>query len=316
MSAKIAAKMVKAMAAIDAVEKGGRNQKFGYDYVRATDVANEVRKALHEAGVAFTYQVLTERFWDAPTSSGGMQFCCSLHIQGTFTDNESGECLSSSAIGWGADTQDKAPYKAMTGALKYLLRTTFLIPDELDPENESKEREVRAEVEKQKRPILDVPPELDWSYQKSSGVLICRVLDVKVAKTKGAKPKEYVAVKINQQIDGKDMAFYWHESHKAELLAAKGKICKFLTLFTDKGFLNIDMVLEISGKSIIQDEPKSVLGDKPLGDLETQARLLASNMDWQEEELRELFGSQCGGSWAKTLEALQRTQAQIEGSTI
>ena len=231
---------------------------------------------------------------------------CSLHIQGTFTDNESGECLSSSAIGWGADTQDKAPYKAMTGALKYLLRTTFLIPDELDPENESKEREVRAEVEKQKRPILDVPPELDWSYNKASGVLICRIVDVKVAKTKGAKPKEYVAVKINQQIDGKRYGILLaRESAKQNCLPPKGRFCKFLTLFTDKGFLNIDMVTEIDGKPMAKDDP------------ETQARLLGSVLDFDDEDLREVHAHH-NGDWAKVVAHLKdlKQRKDEEGSAI
>lgn len=131
---KIATKLIQAMKAVDAVEKKGRNQKQGYDYVRATDVTREVRNALNDAGIAFTYSVLSERFWDAQTHSGGTQFFCSLTIAVTFTDAESGESITAQGIGWGADTQDKAPYKAMTGALKYALRMNFMIPDDADPE--------------------------------------------------------------------------------------------------------------------------------------------------------------------------------------
>jgi hypothetical protein len=300
----IAKKLVKAMAAIDAVTKGGRNQKFGYDYVRATDVANEVRKALHEAGVAFTYQVLTERFWDTPTSSGGTQYCCSLHIQGTFTDNDSGECLSSSAIGWGADTQDKAPYKAMTGALKYLLRTTFLIPDELDPENESKEAEVRAEVEKQKktRQVPEVPPDLEWSWNKASGVLICRIVDVKEAETKTSQKTPYLAIQVNNELDKgkKPLLYYWHATHRKELLAAKGKIVKLLILSGEKGF-KVDAVMEING----------VKPQLPEESLETQARLLASTLDMTEQDLQWVVKSH-KGDWPSVLEWLKEKKAQKE----
>ncbi len=131
---KIAAKLVAAMKAVDAVEKKGRNTQQGYSFVRATDVANEVRKALATAGVAFTYSVVSERTWEAPTSKGSLQFFCSLIVDVTFTDAESGESMTARSIGWGGDMQDKAPYKAMTGALKYALRMNFLIPDESDPE--------------------------------------------------------------------------------------------------------------------------------------------------------------------------------------
>src|ERR1700744_6072619 len=131
---KIAAKLVEAMKAIDAIAKRGRNQQQSYDYVKAADVANEVRKSLNAAGIAFTYSVLSERTWEGTTKSNNTQYFCSLLIEVSFTDSESGEMIKAQAIGWGADTQDKAPYKAMTGALKYALRMNFLIPDELDPE--------------------------------------------------------------------------------------------------------------------------------------------------------------------------------------
>lgn len=140
----IGAKMALAMKQIDAVTKGGHNDRQNYNYVRAADVANEVRRALTKVGIVFSYEVLNERFWDAETKNGGIQFFCSIQVRGTFIDPESGETLTSVAMGWGADSQDKAPYKAMTGALKYLLRMTFLIPDEMDPENSQNEPEETA----------------------------------------------------------------------------------------------------------------------------------------------------------------------------
>lgn len=130
----IATKLVEAMKSIDAVEKRGRNQQQGYNFVKSADVANEVRLALASQGIAFSYSVVSERFWDSTTKSGNIQFFCSLLINVTFTDSASGESISCQSIGWGADSQEKAPYKAMTGALKYALRMNFLIPDESDPE--------------------------------------------------------------------------------------------------------------------------------------------------------------------------------------
>lgn len=136
----LAKKMVAAMEAIDAVEKKGRNTQQNYNFVRSADVANEVRTVLAAKGICFTYDVISERYWEAPTKSGGMQFYCSLHVGCTFTDSETGESMTARSIGWGADSQDKAPYKAMTGALKYALRMNFLIPDESDPENDTAQK--------------------------------------------------------------------------------------------------------------------------------------------------------------------------------
>lgn len=131
---KLASKLVSAMKSIGVVEKRGTNTKQDYKFVKAADVANEVRTALANAGVAFTYDIEEERTWEKTTNNGGTLFYCGLRIRGDFHDTETGEILSGRSIGWGADSLDKAPYKAMTGALKYLLRMNFLIPDEDDPE--------------------------------------------------------------------------------------------------------------------------------------------------------------------------------------
>jgi len=139
MSAKIAAKMAGAMKEIDAVTKKGRNENQKYNYVRAADVANEVRTALVNNGIAFTYDVSECRNWEKASNSGSMLNYCHIKVDCLFIDSESGESVTAGAVGWGMDSGDKAPYKAMTGALKYIMRMTFLIPDESDPENEKEE---------------------------------------------------------------------------------------------------------------------------------------------------------------------------------
>lgn len=272
----IAIAMVKAMKAIDAVEKSGRNQAQNYAYVKATDVANEVRKALHEAGIAFTYQVLTERFWDAPTKAGTTQFFCSLHVQGNFTETESGECLSSSAIGWGADSQDKAPYKAMTGALKYLLRTTFLIPDEADPENAATIESVHVQADRQQREPGAIS-ELEFQYKNN--LLICRPVDVSPRKDKKDKP--FYAVKLNGKIGQNGMAFCWHASMFPALDKAKGQICKF-AVESAGDFCNITEVLEVGGEKFEAKPEKEPIGQNGY---ELKARTAASLLDFTDKDL-------------------------------
>jgi ERF superfamily len=166
---KIALKLVAAMKAIDAVGKRGHNVKHDYDYVKAADVANEVRKALNDAGIAFTYSLVREEHWEKPTLSGGLLYFCQLIVEMSFIDSETGESLSVNGVGWGTDTMDKAPYKAMTGALKYGLRMNFLIPDESDPENDAGQKElpvqtqsIQRKSEKMRQPEnLDAEPVFD-----------------------------------------------------------------------------------------------------------------------------------------------------------
>ncbi len=174
----LAKKMVLAVSEIDAVDKRGKNTKQDYAYVKATDVAAEVRKVLVKHGIAFDYDVLSTERWDKPTNSGGMQFFIQIEVAVTFTDQDTGESRTVKTIGWGSDTGDKAPYKAMTGALKYALRMNFLIPDESDPENDHG-KEVKPEVQRKSTPISyhQGPIEEDPIFDENGDVV-----DVKPAK--------------------------------------------------------------------------------------------------------------------------------------
>jgi hypothetical protein len=169
---------------------------------------------------------------------------------------------------------------------------------------EEKKAEVIAEVEKQKTsPTLDSAPELDWNYNKASGVLICRILDAqKKAKKDGSG--EYVALQLNNELDKgkKPVVFYWHATHREQLLAAKGKIAKLIISQKEKGF-TVDAVMEIDGEKVATEEPKPFT--------ETAARLLASTMNFEEEELRELHAL-CNADWGAVLVALRARKAEVE----
>ena len=152
----------------------------------------------------------------------------------------------------------------------------------------------------------DSSTELDWSYNKSSGLLICRPVSVKLGKTKDGK-RDVIAVKLNQSIDGKDMASYFHSSHKDELLQAAGKVCKFLTL--KKGdYVNIDGIMEIDGHKV--DTAKSAAKGPEL-----TATLTASALGYDEEGLREFFSTKGEGSWDKTLQLLRQEKAAKDGES-
>jgi hypothetical protein len=160
---KLAAKMVLAMRSIDAVAKTGKNIKQGYDYVTAADVADEVRSALVEHGIAFDYSIVETDRWEKATSSGGSMACVQVTADCTFTDAESGEAKTVRGIGWGMDSLDKAPYKAMTGLLKYVLRMNFIIPDNADPENDSDPRQ--QQQTQRSKPFTPANAEVDYHTQ-------------------------------------------------------------------------------------------------------------------------------------------------------
>jgi ERF superfamily len=69
----------------------------------------------------------------------------------TFADVDSGEEIIAKVAGQGLDPGDKAPYKAMTGALKYALLQSFLLATGDDPEDER--LDARSATPSSDRPI-------------------------------------------------------------------------------------------------------------------------------------------------------------------
>jgi hypothetical protein len=132
----LASKIAKVMEAVGYVQKGGTNAAQGYKFVQASAVADKVRAELSKLQVSMTptnIDVISEGL-----TPSGKQALLTLRFTWTLTDGESGETISFQSIGTGADSGDKAAYKAATGALKYALLTGFLIPTGDDPEADAK----------------------------------------------------------------------------------------------------------------------------------------------------------------------------------
>lgn len=142
-------KLASVVAEIDNVDKRGRNDFQKYSYVKATDVAWLVRKALSSRNVYLVADVVEIRNYEIPAREGSMQ-AVDVKMQFSFFDgdNELTAPIVLHACGTGTDKGDKAIYKAMTGALKYGLRHAFLIPDESDPEGDSSVDKLTANAKK------------------------------------------------------------------------------------------------------------------------------------------------------------------------
>lgn len=128
----LAAKIAKVMEAVGYVPKTGTNSAQGYKFVQASVVADKVREQLAALKVSMTptqIDVVSEGL-----TPSGKQSLLTLRFTWTLTDGETGETISFQSIGTGADSGDKAAYKAATGALKYALLTGFLVPTGDDPE--------------------------------------------------------------------------------------------------------------------------------------------------------------------------------------
>lgn len=148
----IATKMAKVMTEVGRVAKNGRNDFHRYSYATEADIVEEIRGSLSANCIVFfpsVKQVLRE----GELTHVEMEF--------RFIDGETGETLESTFWGCGQDKADKGLYKAYTGANKYVLLKTFLIPtgDEDDPEHDGKAhnppQQEKPKIEKLK---LEKPP--------------------------------------------------------------------------------------------------------------------------------------------------------------
>jgi hypothetical protein len=129
------------------IRKRGHNERHNYSYVMAADLAGSVGDILAELGIVVIPQ-LQSISTETPRSS--TERIARIVMNYRFVDARSGEELTVRVAGEGADTGDKALYKAMTGALKYALLQSFLLASGDDPEDE---REDMRNVPGPERPI-------------------------------------------------------------------------------------------------------------------------------------------------------------------
>ena len=138
-------KLNKIYEKIDHIEKRGRNKNQGYNYVKAADLAHAVRNAFLELGIYAEVTFKYIRGYEFETAKGtkmqAVDVQCDIKFYNVTEPTVNGDSTSyfTTGLGSGSDTTDKAIYKAQTGALKYALRNAFIVPDEVDPENDSED---------------------------------------------------------------------------------------------------------------------------------------------------------------------------------
>jgi hypothetical protein len=130
-------KLADIMGEVERVPKSGRNEFHRYDYATEADIAAAVRSGMAKRAVMLIPSVRNTEWTELPTKSGKMRLC-TLTVDFTLHDGDSGETLTYTVLGEGSDSGDKATYKALTGAEKYALLKIFLIPTGDDPENDAR----------------------------------------------------------------------------------------------------------------------------------------------------------------------------------
>ncbi len=132
-------KLAKVMQEVKYIQKRGKNAHFGYTYATEADVAEKVREVLASQNVIMLPSVIGHEFRETTTAKGKKEFICTVDMEFTFCDGDSGETLTVKMSGDGQDGGDKAIFKAITGCTKYAQMKSFMIPTGDDPEDDGAE---------------------------------------------------------------------------------------------------------------------------------------------------------------------------------
>lgn len=176
------AKLAEVMAEVGRVPKRGRNEFHKYWYATEADIVEAVRGALSSRGVSLIPSI-TEVLREGTLTTVLMEF--------QFADGATGETSTHKWAGTGDDKGDKGLYKAMTGALKYFLLKTFLMPTGDDPEaDESTDKRAHGERKPKAKQCLrcSANAEPNSDYCTTCNRLMAERLADDALKSAGLKP--------------------------------------------------------------------------------------------------------------------------------
>lgn len=126
-------KILAITAELGAISKDSKNDFHKYSYRSVDAVMNQLHPLLVKHNV-LVFPNIREKEHKVLE---GKNCIVSAVIEFTFVDAVTGEKFICSTLAEGADNGDKASYKAMSGAIKYALFQTLMIPTEDDPDKES-----------------------------------------------------------------------------------------------------------------------------------------------------------------------------------
>ena len=133
----LAAAVCAVMQESGAVQKTGHNAHGRYSYASDADLLYALRPAMARHGLMLA--PVRQDVTRSENSGSKMRHHVVIVVTWRLLHTGGGS-LDLQTVGEGADSLDKAAYKAMTGALKYALRHLFLTPTGDDPENDSRNR--------------------------------------------------------------------------------------------------------------------------------------------------------------------------------
>jgi hypothetical protein len=125
----LATKLARVLGSFEPVPKTGKNNYDNYNFQEASILAGSLKEHLAEVGVFMFCSVVEIKESDYQSQKGTLMNRCVLKMEAKFVDGESGGEMSVYGYGCGDDRGDKHINKANTAALKYIIKSNFLVPD-------------------------------------------------------------------------------------------------------------------------------------------------------------------------------------------
>lgn len=134
------------MRAVPSISKYRKNEQQGYSFRGIDDIYNALNEHLAMSRVFVTSEVLTHEREERATQRGGALIYSIITVKFTFHAQD-GSSVTSTIIGEGMDSGDKASNKAMSTAYKYAFLQLFCIPTEDPKDSENDSHEVKAKAD-------------------------------------------------------------------------------------------------------------------------------------------------------------------------
>lgn len=126
------------MAQLRTIPKTGHNKFHGYDYATESDFVRAIAPAMAEHGISVRPARITLERLPAPSTKMGKEQWITQGPVVYELRHVSGETEEIHTFASAIDSEEKGPYKALTGAYKYALRQAFMVATGDDPEDDGR----------------------------------------------------------------------------------------------------------------------------------------------------------------------------------
>ena len=195
MSEKIHAAMIIVMGKIGAIGKDRSNVTQKYSFRGIDDVYNACHTIMQEAGIYCLPEVIESSQVERQAKSGSTLIYTKVRMSFTFVCSEDGSRVSMITEGEGMDSGDKSTNKAMSGAHKYALVMSLMIPTKEPKDSENDSPEV-AEVEIPHETPKEAPSEpFEANSDTGADILSAQALMDKIGEAKAKQHLDNIKAK-------------------------------------------------------------------------------------------------------------------------